>query len=238
MKTIEINNKHYIDANVVMLQCKDDENASPSALYLRKSTNQLHYEGHVMTSDTLNQHLYITSNEEIKEGDYFIYPTIKGLSIAKHDYTEDITPTNLKGKKIIATTDSSLTIEITKSNDNIFYIPTTELKSLPQPSKEFIQSYIEFYNKGEVITDVLVEVKEICHKCHNLREDKKCCSPVKEYHKNNYVFILKLKDNTIIIKEKEDSWDYIFNTSFKDKRTTRYLLEQYLKENYYPPIKK
>ena len=48
-------------------------------------------------------------------------------------------------EKIIATTDISLVKEY----------------NLPQPSQQFIQKYIEEYNRGNIITDVLVEYELI-----------------------------------------------------------------------------
>ena len=52
-------------------------------------------------------------------------------------------------EKIIATTDISLVKEY----------------NLPQPSQQFIQKYIEEYNKGNIITDVLVEYESDFNSC-------------------------------------------------------------------------
>lgn len=101
------------------------------------------------------QHLYITSDDEIKEGDWYYTPSkrsieqcIKQLLIIK-DSINDIVQL-----KIIATTDKSLTIKSEKAGENSWYNP------LPQPSNRFIQSYIESYNKGNIITDVNVTYEE------------------------------------------------------------------------------
>ena len=102
------------------------------------------------------QHLYIISDDEIKDGDYFLADnrlnttSNKGLpnwvlckcTKVKNSwvYCNEIPDEGHNGdwcKKIIATTDESL--------------------NLPQPSQQFIQKYIEEYNKGNIITDVLVE---------------------------------------------------------------------------------
>lgn len=94
------------------------------------------------------QHLYITSDDEIKEGDWYYTPSkrsieqcIKQLLIIK-DSINDIVQL-----KILATTDKSLTIKSEKAGENSCYNP------LPQPSYRFIQSYIESYNKGNILSN-------------------------------------------------------------------------------------
>ena len=94
-------------------------------------------------------------------------------------------------EKIIATTDISLVKEY----------------NLPQPSQQFIQKYIEEYNKGNIITDVLVEYEDIIY---NPEKDR-------EYQSNDRINIedcdkqtrLKInpKDNTITIKIVKDNWN-------------------------------
>ena len=111
------------------------------------------------------QHLYITSDDKIKEGDWFIVELFKidgtsdGLHVEQANSIEDVwinkgvTVRRHSGncKKIIATTDSSLW----KHDDTVPY-PKTK-PALPQPTQSFIQKYVDEYNKGNIITDVLVE---------------------------------------------------------------------------------
>ena len=78
-------------------------------------------------------HIYITSDEEIKDGDYYY----DNIVLQVRQWKSFMIYNKLQHKKIIATTDASL--------------------GLPQPSQQFIEKYIEEYNKGNVITDVLVE---------------------------------------------------------------------------------
>ena len=59
-------------------------------------------------------------------------------------------------REVLATTDTSLYIHQKETP----YLPE-RVFHLPQPSKQFIEKYIEEYNKGAVITDVLVEYETL-----------------------------------------------------------------------------
>ena len=63
---------------------------------------------------------------------------------------------------------------------------------LPQPSQQFIEKYIEKYNKGNVITDVLVEYEYLL--------DDRAVLPY-------WNLKINTKDNTITIKKIKDSWN-------------------------------
>ena len=122
--------------------------------------------------DSTSQHLYFLSDEEIKESEYFYndYESVKKALIIKDEYSiahkkvvtniyygEGINQYYTKNdelKKIIATTDTSL-----REHDDTVPYPKTR-PALPQPSDNFIKKYVEEYNKGNVITEVLVEYKE------------------------------------------------------------------------------
>ncbi len=185
----EVNGKNYIDAKVVMLATNNKSILSLSAdnkLWQRSgyinSTIEIATIGHVY------QHLYVTSNEEPKEGDWIIYNNsaiakivgfdestfpviIEFISKKRHDTV--ITTC----KKIVATTDTSLWINVEAENH----------QELPQPSKEFIESFIESYNNGKAITDVLIEVVPYIKMI---------------YLEGSPRYNLKFEDNTIIIKVK------------------------------------
>jgi hypothetical protein len=106
-------------------------------------------------------------------------------------------------KEILATTDNSLlnTIytphisgEISKRMLNLF--------KLPQPSQQFIEKYIECYNKGEVITDVLVEYENNYDlNYYTPPGGIECCEKI-----DNWKLKVNPKDNTITIKKLKDSW--------------------------------
>ena len=113
------------------------------------------------------QNLYIISDDEIKEGDW-VYDDYKKCLLQAIDKA-NTTFFNMslhKYKKIIATTDTSLDKYIWKQTNkkskpyNVQQNIETTKKvfiSLPQPSQQFIEKYIEEYNRGNIISDVLVE---------------------------------------------------------------------------------
>lgn len=101
------------------------------------------------------QHLYVLSDEKIKEGDWcfrkgngshiksFVFKASKKWLIENEESLDYILPTFLKTncKKIIATTDESLLLlgEFSTTSGNVGYHP----KPLPQLSNDFIKEYCE-----------------------------------------------------------------------------------------------
>ena len=161
-----------------------------------------------------HQHLYITSDDEIKEGDWYFDGTDFIHKKSKHNNT--LVDGNKQAKKIIATTDTSLLIDTyinqgdTVKGDLIIKRGsdyTTELRgkiNLPQPSQQFIQKYIEEYNRGNIITDVLVEYLEN----YTLEYYESAIENKRLAQKTNIKETLKVnpKDNTITIKKAKDSY--------------------------------
>jgi hypothetical protein len=148
----------------------------------------------------INQHLYIISDEEIKEGDCCINicdNIVEQCKITEYHNPPCINNT-VRGyhKKIIATTDTSLKV-ITGIVGSSLGI------SLPQPSQQFIEKYIESYNKGEVITDILVEYEKQCD-CILLGD---CYNPNLLVCDKKLKLKVNPKDNTITIKKLKDSWN-------------------------------
>lgn len=157
------------------------------------------------TLPDVSQHLYILSDEEIREGDWCMiispmYP--KHYEQATKEELDRIQGNWKNGtqKKIIATTEPSL--------------------ELPKPSDSFIQKYIESYNKGNVITDITVEYETYIHNPETNKERHSTdrlypedCELEKRAKVN--------KDNTITIKKVKNSWTrkevegYIMNV-FRD----------------------
>lgn len=176
-----------------------------------------------------NQHIYITSDEEIKEGDWYLYKrsfldgTVKTQEqydnadwlLKKCDNKEETSYTKRAqfGKnsensiagcyKIIATTDESLTIgeeDSWKNRKDILYP-----NKLPQIPTDFIKLYVEEYNKGNVIDKVLVEYQ-------------------KYFKPGEVIYELKLNsDNTINISLPEET---ILDELRKNDDVKHYLREQ------------
>lgn len=118
-----------------------------------------------------SQHLYITSDKEIKEGDWCIQ---NDNYLCKITCNQDRTQQGLK--KIIATTDKSL--------------------GLPTVSDGFIKKFIERYNAGNPITEVMVEYEEYPITTYGMSDGE----PETDTR-------LKVdKDNCITIKAVKESW--------------------------------
>lgn len=105
------------------------------------------------------QHLYfLSSDEEIKEGDWFYYKHFGEDIISQAKETTDLVNLNKSDrffKKILASTDSSLGYE------ESIYDPRSKTGGkwigLPQIPQSFIEHFVSEYNKGYVITKVMIE---------------------------------------------------------------------------------
>jgi hypothetical protein len=122
-------------------------------------------------------HLYITTDEEIKEGDWYYWSVTNTIQKAIKDSLGRLPKIEDGSKKIIATTDKSL--------------------GLASPSTSFIEKFVEEYNKGNIITKVIVEYESVEY-----------CRPMPMVHQKYYISKVKInpKDNTITIKKVKDSW--------------------------------
>jgi hypothetical protein len=179
-----------------------------------------------------SQHLYILSDEEIEGGDWFVGfadGSIKPFVMQADESTVEINnwQLNKKGyssnKKIIATTDRSLKV----------FIHTTMAidmddcyESLPQPSQSFIEKFVDEYNKGNVITEVMVEYESI----------GAYANP-----KYNSDYQLKINsDNTINIINSKERWsreevveifNKMFSTDIIDAYVKKVDFDKWIEEN-------
>jgi hypothetical protein len=160
MKTVQINNKHYQECDVVMLPTKDD-----SARIIKSEDRDYLIFVDKWSGKHIANHLYILSNEEIKESDWFIELDLNGKRsfYSNKPYLCDIGNTGgfiltkndgnfpfpENCKKIIATTDSSLKTY----NEEYDSRSKTgrEWIFLPEIPQQFIEQFITEYNKGNVI---------------------------------------------------------------------------------------
>lgn len=157
------------------------------------------------------QHLYILSDEEIKEGDW-VYDKLNN----KVYQANSIVIHNMKSmeyeiflEKIIATTDGSLrlnSVKVPVSSDFTLEQISQNMPCLPQPSQQFIEKFVEEYNKGNVITDIMVEYEELSYQ---KELDKPIHKGLGVYRFDETVPYNKLKiskDNTITIRKCKESW--------------------------------
>jgi len=164
------------------------------------------------------QHLYITSDEDVKEGDWSIYNWLDDegkdnwkvgqivnvnhvLMYLCNDFTSrsGYMPLSTGIKKIIATTDISIKFlaksMVEKMNRSGYY-----RFDFPQPSEGFIRVFVEEYNKGNIIEDVLVEYD---HKLVTI-EDFEDQIPVTRSQEQ--IFLKVDKNNNITIKKIKDTF--------------------------------
>ena len=195
-------------AKVVMLSTNEPSKIGNLATYQKRSLAKVIKEGINPIGSTVQfWNLYIISDDEIKENNTHFYNPYSGQLHISGNHTDYIAINKNGCKKIIATTDGSLYREesctgYTETRSRTFY----SKKPLPKPSQQFIQKYIKEYNKGNVITDILIEYEEWCN-CNgsikmrkHLRTTK--CDKCIEWEE------LKInpKDNTITIKKVKDSY--------------------------------
>lgn len=221
---------------------------------------------------TQGQHLYILSDEEIKEGDWVI-PNDPEYGNRPWKYKPAPCPLPYWGsvgncKKIIATTDKSLTIGVNNCDGCIAGKPLENgyhrmsegvypdymvcqkdkyITLLPQPSQSFIQKFVEEYNKGNVITEVMVKY-ESYHGINTTIAELNAISGDGSMNwqgkGDNRDFELKInpKDNTISIRKVKNNWDrremenILFK--FKDTMCVKYQIPNDVGFTSFPEMKK
>jgi hypothetical protein len=99
------------------------------------------------------QHLYILSDEEIKEGDYFYSTSLREKEIIQCREICFLT-FGMVRPKVIATTDKSLTKLFGAKADY-------DVIELPQIPESFLPIFLEAYNSGNPMTEVELEYDNI-----------------------------------------------------------------------------
>lgn len=134
-------------------------------------------------SNIQSQHLYILSDEEIKEGDWCIMLDSFGNVFSQpQQYNDSKTQHLNKGlRKIISTTDKSLICK----QDRFLKGYKSEL---PLIHESFITYFINQYNLGNIITDIMVEYSYTINKSMG------------HFHQYRENFLKINSDNTIHIK--------------------------------------
>ena len=161
----EIDGRYYIPAKVVMLSTKESNNLKGNQLWINiEGKLKLSKPNSLCPGPELFQHLYIASDEEIKEGDFLLIIADNLLLGKKHDIVQiDTTRYGMTYYSRLDGTKGWFASEVNYQKDwnykKIIATTNTTL-GLPQPSQSFIKAYIEAYNSGNVITDVLVEYEK------------------------------------------------------------------------------
>lgn len=153
--------------------------------------------------NTQSCHLYIATKDEIKDNDFVLHwmgsehPAgnfvFQCKKVNNNDKTHGIfseDTDNLREHcfKIIATTDTSLNIKHNCECGATTFEGCSEcIESLPKPSKSFVDKFISEYNKGNVITECLVE-----YDCDHLQMPQKVIDILK-VDKDNEITIRKIK---------------------------------------------
>lgn len=202
--------EQFKPAKVIMLHSKYESKILKLENSLLFNNITTKYDVKSLDKNECFQHLYIISDDKIKDGDWF-YDSLddrvsKAERVDENVYTifcKDNCSRLKYCKKIIATTDTSLIIGYTVDfNSKEIY--------LPQPSQQFIEKYIESYNKSEAIIDVLVEYETKCSGCgaYPATDMTYCTYPVPDSHNRTLNTFIKINlDNTITIKQMKNSWN-------------------------------
>jgi len=147
------------------------------------TTTLINYKHSLGCFNRINQHLYFTSDEEIKKGDNIYNIVQKTVFIADEQFMKLIGNSLPTNTKIVATTDKSLTtIDYTKSLDQ-------EIIYLPQIPQQFIEDY---YEAGG-IDEVKVRCGEYCENCGQEYCDNLQCRGYAD------TFIYNIDDNNCIV---------------------------------------
>lgn len=178
--------------DVVMLPTKEkatnEDISYKGELYLWK--NKLYYktDSEYPLLQSKSYHLYILSDEEIKEGDWFIQNNKELLQYKR------------KSNTIGCFFDNNNELQTFHSNKRLKIIASTDKSlNLPELSDTFTKEYIKEYNKGNKIEEVLVEYDSELITKNEEDADYFNYDDGTKLNKN-FNKIKVSKDNTIIIK--------------------------------------
>lgn len=175
--------------------------------------------------DWQSQHLYIVLNDIIKDKDWYLNSNNQLFQCGVHASEEVCKGTGCM--KVIATTDTEISIKRGQHNigeiSRKIMIPT-ETVILPNPSNSFIKKYVEEYNKGNIITNIMVEYEDKGEE--GWEGDDYTGEPI---WRERLVLKVNPKDNTITIKKVKDSWNkdevYELLRSFSSYKTNSFTSE-------------
>lgn len=159
------------------------EKARKIGLY--SNSNELVLTHDKLASIPVYQELYILSDEEIKPSEWYVNTNVLFKADDKFDSGNNPN-VNKNNKRVLATTDNSLTIEGYDSSDESANVKI----KLPQPSPQFVETYIKSFNKGNIISEVMVE-----YECYGfVTKTHEDLFRVKT-DSNNFISITKIKNS-------------------------------------------
>ena len=207
----EIENRYYKECNVVMLPTKDETyivQFSDKSFRLKKRMDDTFKPNNYC-------HIYITSDDEIKEGDWFIY--LNKIYQATINTNENSVWSNFKDfnsilqskiHKIIAATDKSLqNFHIHKGrgkyweDEPVLMRSNTSKPMIAQPSQSFIKKYCELGGIDKVLVEYerdnpwnhdgtnKMNLKTDSHNTITIKEVKEKLSSLKDILKFADVFV-------------------------------------------------
>ena len=182
------------ECKVVMLPTEmlstEDNKASGISVCIKRMSDvnvgDLQYFHSHLTRDNdywISQYLYITSDDEIKEGDWVFVKGIYTLSSLHVYMNGDVN----RLVKVIATSDTNLN----KAHDLVVFNPYKEHPGLPQIPQSFIESYV-----NNPVNSILVEYNSVWDgsTAHILD------------HEVNFIEELNIVNGEICVSFAKDSW--------------------------------
>jgi hypothetical protein len=137
----------------------------PSKLYFNNGILILDsIEDKCYVEETKNQHIYITSDKEIKEGDWCYHPLLKGGSIIQSKFDNP----NSTMKKIILTTDDQLIKDGVQAIDDEFiewFVKNPNCNSFEVEKEENLWYCCDFFKEGE--EKYCINSMPRCPKCNS-----------------------------------------------------------------------
>lgn len=201
-------------AKVVMLPTNEvngdfsKERVYPCILqYGFKDQERLVFAKSNIKTPTIQHHLYIISNDEIKEGDVWFNKDDQSINTGINWSFANNAPSC---NKVIATTNESLKLKKYNSFNSCCRNKEECHCSLPQLSQSFVIKYVEKYNAGQPIVDIMVECNQYFgDKLISSKEDYEFYIRHGSYSETNkWKEKLKVdKNNCITIKPVKDSWN-------------------------------
>ena len=232
------------ECKVIMLATKNREISNIGIL-----NNDKLYCSNIKEFGFKPQHLYIISDDEIELNDW-VYNSTDNILLQFNNLTGCILANQQKEKygnktyhKVIATTNNKISINLGKEKwvaptnstyDQIY----TRLCPFPQPSQQFIEKYVEEYNKGNVIDRVMVEYDiDISKSPYTSSKMNRVLKVMLKSLGDKLIPKINPKDNTITISKIKDSWnrEEVINLLYKHTEEllsdNKKSLEDWIEEN-------